>query len=183
MPIYHPPRKGVSISEAYAEAALSAPVSRAMLRCYELWHPTLPDGPIRIVHDFAPFFATLEANAPRDAGVEVEFLAGWLEAGIFEESDEAASPQVEVKIDNVSGLLSDALRNARGSIVPWEFIERVYASDDPSGPAQLPVLSLTFTLAKIAGATATLTMSFGDPVNMNVPRLTFKPEEYPALAP
>jgi hypothetical protein len=181
MPIYQPPRNGVSISQAYAEAAVSAPVQRAMLHCYELWHPTLPE-PIRIVNDNVPFFATLESTAPRDAGMEVEHLAAWLQASIFTESNEAASPEVQIRIDNVTGLLSDALAAARGSPEQWWLIERVYASDDPSGPAKLPVLSLTLTKASMSGPTAVLTSGYGDPVNVNIPSLTFVPEEYPGLS-
>ncbi|WP_162255203.1 DUF1833 family protein [Rhizobacter sp. Root1221] len=151
-----------------------------MLLTYELWHPTLPE-PARIVHDMAPLEAMLESTAPRDAGEVVTFMASYVEASRSEESDDAATPTVNVTIDNVSGLLSDALRIARGTNIPWELIERVYASDDLSGPAMLPVLRLTFTESTIDGTSATLRASYGDPVNVAVPRLTYKPEEYPGL--
>lgn len=180
MPTYLPPRKGVTFSEAYAQAAAYAPIRRAMVRTYELWHPSLP-APARIVAQMDDIDATLEATAPRNPGETVNFLASFVEASRSEESDEAATPSVNVTIDNVSGILSDALAAARGSMVPWELIERVYASDDLSGPAQLPVLKLTFTESVIDGTTAILKASYGDPVNFSVPRLTYKPEEYPGL--
>lgn len=180
MPTYLPPRKGVTFSEAYAEAAAYAPVRRAMINTYELWHPTLPE-PARIVNQFEDVIATLEADAPRDAGMPVLFMASVVSASRSEESDEAATPSVDVVIDNVSGLLSDALRLARESDVPWQLIERVYASDDLSGPAQLPVLVLTFTDSTMDGTTAILKASYGDPVNVAVPRITYTPAEYPGL--
>lgn len=184
MPSYEPPRKGVTISEAYAAAAVSAPVNRVMLSCYELWHPSLPE-PIRVVHDNVPFFATLEASAPRDAGQSVEHLAAWLQAGIFAESNDAATPEVQIRIDNVTGMMTDALAIARASTEfaseQWWLIERVYASDDPSAPARMPVLELTLTKVSMSGPTAVLTSSYGDPVNVNIPAITFIPEEYPGL--
>lgn len=180
MPTYLPPRKGVRISEAYAAAAVSAPVQRAMLSAYELWHPTLA-APVRVVHNPDPIVATLEATAPRNPGEAVEFFAAWVQVGRLEESDGAASPEIQIQIDNVSGPMSDALDVARGSRELWEVIERVYASDDLSGPAQLPVLRLTLTAAGLAGPLCEFKASHGDPVNIDIPSVTFIPEEYPGI--
>lgn len=181
MPTYQPPLHGVSLSEALAEAAAIAPISRAMLSAFELWHPTLT-GPVRIVNNHAALWATLEADAPRDAGEEVEFLASYVEVTKPEESDAAATPEITLSVANVSGLLSDALRQARGSLVPWEIIERLYASDDTSAPAILPPTKLTVTAAEISGVVASITASFGDPGNVAVPRATFRIEQYPGLS-
>lgn len=180
MPQYLPPRKGTRLSQAYAEAATHAPVMRAMLRCYELWHPTL-DEPVRIVNDFEPLVAVLESSAPRNPSQQVEFVAAVVTAARPEESDEAATPTIDITLDNVAGLMTAALDRARGSTAEWQFIERVYASDDLSGPAVVPVLVLTFSSVVMAGGAAKLKASFGDPVNAPVPRLTFTPEEYPGL--
>jgi hypothetical protein len=98
-----------------------------------------------------------------------------------EESDTAAAPEVTLSIGNVSGLMSEALRAARDSLVPWELTERVYASDDLSAPAMLPVLTLEVSRASIAGPLLKLTASYGDHTNVAVPRLTFKLTEYPGL--
>ncbi len=181
MPTYLPPRRGVTLSEAYAEAAAVAPATYVMLNCYELWHPTMAE-PARVVNDHAPLLATLEATAPRNAEEEVEFLSAQVTVTRPEESDAAGSPGISMTISNVSGVLSAALAAARGSLLPWEVIERVYASHDTSGPARLPPLKLYLTNADIGGATATLTAGLGDPCNISIPALTFTVTEYPGLA-
>lgn len=181
MPTYREPLHGVSFSEALAEAAAIAPITRVMLSTFELWHPTLW-APIRVVNDYEPLLATLEDDAPRDAGEEVEFLACPVTVGKPEESDAASTPEVTLQVANVSGLWSDALRRARGSDDLWQIIERVYASDDLSAPAILPPTTLTLTHTSITGSVASLTASFGDPVNFSVPRTTFRREQYPGLS-
>ncbi len=181
MPTYLDPLNGVSLSVALAEAAAIAPITRVMIPTYELRHPSLAT-PVRVAANHEDVLATLEDDAPEDASTEVEFLACAVSIGRPEESDTAASPSISLTINNVSGLMSDALRTARGSAVPWELTERVYASDDTSAPAVLPVLTLTMTSAEIDGTTVVLTCSYGDPANLSVPAITFTPAEYPGLA-
>lgn len=176
-------RRGVTITEAYQEAAAVAPITRAMLYAYELWHESMgSDGPVRFVNDKADLLATLEADAPRDPGDEVEFVACPLSSERPEESDTAASPTVKLGRPDVAGLLKAALDDARGSLEPWTLIERVFASDDTSTPALLPPLTYELTAAQIAGAAAQLTAQYDDDANESIPRITFKRQEYPGLA-
>lgn len=182
MPLYKDPHNGVALSEALHEAAVVAPISRVILATFELYHPIgTPDGPVYVVADLEPISATKEAYAARDAGATVLFMAASVSIGKPEESDTASDPQITCTVSNVSGLMSDALRLARGSILPWELIERDYASDDLSAPAMLPPLQLYVVAAVIAGDALTLTASFGDSSNVSVPRLTFRRNEYPGL--
>jgi len=175
-------RKGVTLSAALQEAAASAPIGRAMLYAYELNHETL-DEPIRFVNDKADLLATLEADAPHNAGEEVEFVSCPLQADRPEESDSAASPTVSLSRPDVAGILKAALDAALDSLVPWTLIERVYASDDTSTPAKLPPLTFELSSADIAGAAGKLTAAFDDDANEAVPRITFKRTEYPGLMP
>lgn len=180
MPTYLDPRHGVSLSEAMAEAVTVAPIGRAMLNTLEFRHPMVDT--IRIVCDHQALTATLEAGAPEDAGMAVEFLPCPVQIVRPEESDQAASPSMTLQVDNVSGLLSDAFRITRGSLDPWEVTERIYASDDLSGPAVLPPTTLLLSGAQLTATTASVTASFGDPANVAAPRLTFNPDEYPGLS-
>lgn len=173
-------RKGVTLSEALQEAAAIAPITRAMLYAYELWHPTLSE-PVRFVNDKALLLATLEDDAPRDAGEEVEFMACPLSLERPEESDTAATPTVALSRPDVAGVLKPLFDAARGSLDSWVLIERVYASDDTSRPAMLPPLSFELSAVDTAGAEAKLSASFDDDANVAVPRITFKREEYPGL--
>ena len=174
-------RRGVTLTQALQEAAAIAPIDRAMLLCYELWHPSLAE-PIRFVDDNAPLLATLEADAPRDAGAEVEFIACPVSLQRPEESDSAASPTVSLSRPDVGGILKGALDAARGSLEPWSIIERLYASDDTSTPAKLPPMSFELTSADISGAAAKITAMFDDDSNVSVPRITFRRDQYPGLA-
>lgn len=181
MPTYLTARRGVQLSEALAEAAAVAPITRAMVYAYELWHETLAE-PIRFVNDKVALLATLEEDAPRNAEEEVEFLACPLGADRPTESDVAASPSVTIGRPDISGILKAALDGARGSLQPWTLIERLYASDDTSGPAMLPPQTYELTATEVAGAAGKLTASFDDDGVEAIPRITFKRSEYPGLA-
>lgn len=181
MPTYQPELRGVAMSVAYAEAASVAPIQRAMLWAYELWHPSLAE-PVYFVNDRADLIATIEAGAARNAGTEQTFVACLLDVQRPEESDAAASPEVTLSREGISGILSDAFAAARGSLVPWELIERCYASDDTSAPAKLPALTYHLSGATLAGNSASVRASFADFGNVSIPRLTFRRAEYSGLA-
>lgn len=173
-------RNGVTFADAYLEAASVAPVGRAMLDALELYPP---DGraPLRFVNDYVPLFATLEATATTDAGLEVEWLACPCRIKPAEESDTADSPEVTIEIDNLNGAISDILRETRGILVPWVLVNRKYASDNTAAPAQLPPLSVELASVTCEGDVASLTCAFGDAGNFGVPGLTFQRTQYPGL--
>jgi hypothetical protein len=180
MPTYGATYKGVRFSEAYKQAAAIAPIGRAMLAAYELWHPTLAD-PIYFVDDRVDLVATIEGTADRNAGTEQTFIACLLSIKRPEESDTASSPSVELAREGVSGILKTALDTARGSLEPWELIERKYASDDTTGPATLGPNVFHIDNAALAAGAASITATYGDPANVSIPTRTFRREEYPTL--
>lgn len=175
-------RKGVTFTTAYLEAAAIARSEVAMLSAFELYHPSLPDGPLRFVADTSVLMATLEADAPFDPSTEVEFLACPLRIKPPEESDAASAPEIVLEVDNISGAVSDALKLARGSLEPWTLIERIYAESDTSAPAMLPPRKVELRSVSINSTVASLTCSFGDPGNVRIPGLTFNRVEYPTLS-
>jgi len=186
MPTYLDPENGVELSVALAEAATYAPIGRAMLTTYELWHPSMTT-PVRVVVNQEAISATLEDDAPRNPSEDVVFLASRVVHQIPEESDQAASPEILLRVDNVTGFLADALRTAREETDPlirdaqWELIERVYASDDLTAPHILPVFKVTVRRVSMQGPTAILTAAYRDSVNTGIPAITFTPEAYPGL--
>lgn len=173
-------RRGLTLDEALLEAAAAAPIQRAMLQCYELWHPTM-SAPVYLVRDYADFVGRLEADAPRNASDWATHLAASLQFTRPEESDQSEAPTVTVTISNVSGLMSRVLAAARGSREPWELIERVYASDDNTKPAITPPLKVNLSEVQLSGAVCVAQARFADPVNVAVPSRTFTPEKYPGL--
>lgn len=173
-------RRGVTYSEALQEAAAIAPIGRAMLYAYELWHPTL-SAPLRFVDDKADLTATLEADAPRNAGATVEFVACPLAVARPEESDTAAAPTITMGRPDVAGLLREAADTARGSLEPWELIERVFASDDTSEPALLPPRRVEMLGLQINAASGALEFGFDDDNSEAVPAIRFTRRDYPGL--
>lgn len=186
MPIFLPALNGVSYSEAYAEAAAYARIDRVILSTYELWHPVM-SSPVRIVVNPEPIDATLEATAPRNAGQEVHFIASSIQVDVPEESDESKSPTLDVHVANVTRQLKQTLDAIRASSDPairdatWQLIERLYASDDLSGPHRVPVFKVTVIRVHIEGNRATLTASYRDSANTAIPTSTFTPEKYRGL--
>lgn len=180
MPTYTTATHGAQLAQAYLEAAAVAPINRAVLSAFELYHPL--SGRHRFVANHEDLTATLEADAPADAGTAVLWLAAPLTINRPEQSDSAATPEISITLDNVAGVMSAELKKTRGLLVPWVITERIYATDDTSGPLVLPPTVMNVTSAAIAGDALNLTASFGDPANVSVPRITFKRTEYPGLA-
>lgn len=185
MPVFNAPIHGLNLSEALKEAAAIAPVGRAVLYAYELWHPTMSE-PVRVVRNHEPITAGLEEFAPRNVGEFVTYMASAIRVSRPPEGDQAEAPSINITVDNVSAELTQALRVARQSVIgalqQWELIERVYCSDDLTAPDIDPPSTFTLSQVTYDAVTATLTANFGDPVNVGIPALTFKPEEYPGLA-
>lgn len=185
MPVFEAPIHGLNLSEALKEAAAIAPVGRAVLYAYELYHPSMSE-PVRVVRNHEPIEARLEADATRNPNEFVTFLASAVRVSRPPEGDQAEAPSINITIDNVSAQLTQALRRARqsveGALQQWELIERVYCSDDLDGPDIEPPSRFTLSQVSYDAVTATLTANFGDPVNVSIPAITFKPEEYPGLA-
>lgn len=184
MPDYLPAVRGVRYSLALLEASAVSPDHRAMLETFEIYHEDgTPAGAIYLVANPVDIVAAKEATADRDAGVAVRFTAAQILSEVAEESDGAPAPERGLRLGNVQGVASLALRRGRGSLVPWEIQERLYASDDLTGPAILPILSLLIGKAVITSLEVAFTATYGDPANVSVPGILFRRAEYSTLSP
>jgi hypothetical protein len=117
MPTYNTPLRGVSLSDAAAEAMATAPVDDPYLYTLEITHEDLA-APIRLVLNSSNITATLEADAPFNAGAAVEFTAIDLGLHLPEESDGQAGPPTRFWIDGVSAIVATALEPAAESLAP-----------------------------------------------------------------
>lgn len=186
MPTYLDPLNGISLSEALAEAAVYAPITRVILQTLELWHPVMT-APVRVVVNTEAITATLEASAPRNGGEAVTFIASQIQVDLPEESDKPESPSLVVTVSNVNLQIKRIIDAIRASSDPairdarWELIERVYVSDDLSAPHKIPVLKLTAIRAQMQGELAAFTATYTDSANTSIPATTFTPESYPGL--
>lgn len=186
MPTLNPAVNGVQFSAAYAEAIATAPIDRVMLACYELRHSAFLDefgaayAP-RIVNDHADFTATLEATAPLNPSTAVLFKALPVEVSGPDESDSGQTPAITIAIDGVSQLLVQQLDYALASLEPVQLTERIYASDDPSGPAVMPVLTMVLRDVQVTDTRVTAKAVFFDASNRGFPRQEFTPLLYPGI--
>lgn len=173
-------RKGVTLAEALQEAAAVAPIYRQMLYAYELWHPTLA-APVYFVNDNADLTATIEPTADRNPSDPVEFLSCPMSVSRPEESDQPEAPKISMSRPDLAGMMRPLLAAARGTQDPWIIIERVYASDDLSGPALLPPLEVELTSIDMVGSALQIAAQLDDDGTLAVPATTFRRTEYPGL--
>jgi len=185
MTTYLPPINGSKVSDAYAEAMTSPPITRVMLATYEFRHPLfLENGvvtPIRIVNDFIDIQAKLEATAPVDASTAVTFTALPVTVSGPEEGDTSSVPAISLTIDGVSGHISEQLDAALLSAEVVRVTERIYASDDLEAPARLPVITMILRSVIVGDITVSAQASFYDPSNNSFPRKEYTPDEHPGL--
>lgn len=187
MPTMRPPLHGVSFSEAYAEAIAVAPISRAMLETLEMRHSEFRDDAgspyaIRIVNDYNDFSARLEPGAPLNPAEVVLFKALPIEVSGPDETDSSEAPAITIAIDGVSGLVVPQLNRAIQTLEPVLLTLRIYASDDTSGPAMLPVLTMTLRDVLVGETRITARATFHDPTNRAFPRAEYTAAQYPGLA-
>lgn len=175
MPTYLDQQHGVTLSEAYAEAAAMAPVQRVMLATYALLHPAWEE-PIYVVNDFQDFEARLET------GQMVTFVGCPVDVVPPEESELGKAPTISVRIDGVSGHIKRQLDLAVGTLDRITLVERIYASDDPSAPAVMPPLVLTLRSVLVGETVVTAEAGFSDPINRGFPARDYLAREYPGLA-
>ena len=187
MPVYLPAINGLRVSQAYAEAMASAPITRVMISTYEFNHPYFVDETgaleaIRIVNEYTDMSFTLEATAPMNPGASVLFTAIPCRVSGPNEGDGGEAQGLTLEVDGASGEISLQLDRALNSSVPVTMMERIYASDDTSGPAQLPILPMTLRNVVVGDVTVTANPTFFDPSNNSFPRTEYSKAEYPGLA-
>jgi len=170
-------KHGVTFEDAYTEAAAVAYAGRAMLNCYSIEHPLLPEI-IYFVDDRQDFVAMVPGVTD-----PVTFEACKVRTGRPEESDQAATPQIRLEVDNITGAISDLLDIIRGSPQYTCIVTNyLYASDNTTAPEVTPPEVMEVTSASYDENSAVLSGSFGDAGNRAIPRLTFKRSFYPALS-
>lgn len=169
-------KHGVTAQDAILEAATRAYAGRVIFDCFSIEHPLLPDV-LYFVNNREPFTASLP-----DGGGVVTFEACPVRISKPEESDQAATPEIKLDIDNISGGISRALRIIRGSLDPMVLTDYLYANDQTSGPVVMPPTVLYITSIAFDENSATLAGSFGDAGNYAIPALTVKRGNYPALS-
>lgn len=186
MPIYRQPKRGVTYSEALAEAYASAPEDEIILDTLEFRHPLFVDAGepfgIRVVNDHTELSATLEDDAPLNGGEEVTFQAVYFTLARPSETDSGSTPEIEINVNNVARHLMPYLDAAKESRQPIEVTWRPYLASDVSGPHMNPPLTLTIRSISCDMMNVTARAGFGDLTNRRYPAIEYTSIKFPGLA-
>lgn len=173
MPTYLPPLHGVSMSQAFAEAAAHANVDLVLLDTFEINHPLLA-SPVRLVANYVPLIAGTEAGS-------FEFAPCAFDIQMPEQST-ATPGKMTITIPGMSSVAAMLLDQASQSDQPPTLTHRVYDAADPTAPATTTPIALDITAAKVTETQVELTCGVPSSPNRPFPRLTYKRAEYRGLS-
>ena len=168
----------MTISAALAEAYAAVDVDGEIWETVELDHVTMPE-PRRFVRG-APVKDEFETmNFPITAGgTPVPFTIVDF-SGVLPGHDEGGPTKAKLRIDNVSRILQQALREAVLSDQPIMVTYRTYSSKDPSNPEVYTDLRLR--TVSITALSATGDLSYDEIEMKAFPGKTYDLTLYPAL--
>lgn len=171
-----------TMSDALREAYASAPAADVIYDTLEIWHPVFA-VPIRVVCDYAPLDARLEAGAARDPGAVVTFSDYPFEVIVPEQTSESV-PQAMITIDNVDrqilAQLDQAVTDSRTTTVIWR---RFISGRELLGPENDPPLELTITSVSATATTITATAGFPNLLQRKFPGGEYTIDRFPGLQP
>jgi hypothetical protein len=182
MPTYRPLNVGVQQSEALAAAYISSPSDDPVMVTLEVMHPN--GNALRMVNDWELLTATLEDDAPLNAGEEVTFAGIPFSIVRPPETDGGAPGAVTCTIDNLSAQITELVMAIQESGSPVRVILRTYLPSDTSAPHELPVLTMYVRSPVVITSShqAQFQCSFGDLTNRKFPKLTYRSETHPTLS-
>lgn len=168
-----------ALSAALEEAYASAPSDVVILHTLEFRHESFTT-PLRVVLDHEVLNATLEADAPVDAGEVVVFVPY---AFRFRLPDVSTSgmPEIEIEIDNVASEIVASLDQAAQSTSLIEITYRPYLSTDLTAPQMDPPLTLVLHDVEADVFAVRGRASFGDYGNRRFPGQLYDAERFPGL--
>ncbi len=130
--------------------------------------------------DLVGLVARLEADAPKDAGRMVPFIALAFDLEL-PPVDSAPVPEIAVTLDNVSREIVRHLDAAATSLERIEVTYRPYLSTDIEGPQMDPPITLTLTEIEVDVFRATGRARMLDNGNKAFPAETYTAKRFPGL--
>jgi len=172
----------ISATQAWAEAAASAPKDEVMLITIELIHPVFVEGgapaPIRAVRNTEDMNFQLEDSAPVGGGQTVLFKAIPFEIDYPRIGNLGA--EATIRLDNINREASRYLEEAVKLNTPIQAIFRGYLASDPNtvgqGPYRLILRSVKRTARQLEGQ-----LAIARPQNMRVMREVYDLLRFPSL--
>lgn len=169
-----------TLSQAIREAYATAPGAEVVYHTMELRHPSFTQ-PLRVVRDWNPLTARLEASAPIDPLTYVEFQPYAFDFTLPEVSS-AGLPEIVITIDNVSSEIVAYLDAAANSADLIQITYRPFLASDLSAPAMDPPLTLVMREASVDVFRITARASYIDLGNLSFPNQFYSSERFPGLA-
>jgi hypothetical protein len=172
----------ISATQAWAEAAASAPKDEVMLITIELIHPAFVENgapaPIRAVRNTVDTAFRLEAEAPIGGGTVVPFKAIPFEIDYPRIGQLGA--EATIRLDNVNREASRYLAEAVKINTPITAIFRGYLASDPNTVGQGPY-RLVLRNVKRSGRLLEGSLSIAKPQNLRVLREIYDMVRFPSL--
>lgn len=141
------------ITEAMAEAYVSAPHEEIIFHTIEIRHPSFLDDDgnptaIRLVQENEDLVAALESDAPLNPGQWVTFTACPFDFKL-PKVEEGSAPGIELTIGNVTRFITPYLEGSVSQLNPIEATYRPYLLSDLSRPQMDPVLTMSITKVSV----------------------------------
>lgn len=168
-----------ALSAALAEAYASVPDGVVILDTLEVWHPAFTT-PLRIVADGSALHARLEADAPRDAGAIVTFIALAFRLRAPEASPEAPGV-LEAEIDTAGREIVAEIDRAVATLDPIAIIWRRFIAGTAADGPDSVVRGLTLRSVSATPVRLVALAGWTDLVNERFPRLVYDRERFPTL--
>jgi hypothetical protein len=171
-------------SEDMREYVFSAEAGQSAILTLEIYHPAIVDengDPFtpRVANWDRDIIATLEADAPRNGGAAVSFMAATFDF-VFAGSPEQGLPSASVEIDNVVSYLTPWLKAATEQAAPVQIIAREYLADDLSEPSSI-MSGVTADNVRATLVRVTADLSFEDLLNSAFPPAIYRTDEFRGL--
>lgn len=159
--------------QALKEAYAANPADDVVLDTIEIRHPAFVDDngnatAIRIVRGYDDIVATLESDAPLNAGQAVTFIGAAFNF-VLPGFEEGQIPQLQITLDNVSREVTEHLEQAIGQLAPIEVTYRPYLHSDLSGPQMDPPIHMLLTSVTVDVFQVTGTATLNDVHNWGFP--------------
>ena len=162
-----------------AQEAFATATGGVILFTLELYHPSWTT-PVFVVAGYDNITITLEPTAPRLAGMQVECVALPFEV-VDGKVEAATTPEVTLKIDNVSGEMAEHMELAAGSRYPVKAIPRTYLETNPTTPLQVLPFEMTVTNPSANDSTITCTLTVPDIMQRNFLTELMTSDQLPCL--
>ncbi len=181
-------------AQAIAEAYAAAPAGDPVLDTLEFQHASFldengaPDS-VRLVRDYGiklldgdpdvyGFNLKLEDDAPMFAGETKPFVSCMF-AFEFPAQQEGNLPEMQVRVANVTRLISDRLDAAVIQRTPITMVYRSYILTEPE--PQLKIRGMTIRSVTSNAIEVVATAGFVDLINTNFPKLLYRATEFRGL--